>query len=407
MHSDWLPRLMFLVLGLVCGGVAACGLLAASSPPDTVPASAASDFRLMAEAWNTIQKVYVDRAAIVPKRLTYGAIGGMVNALGDTGHSRFLTPEMRKVQREDIQGTLDGIGAEVRSVHNQVVIVAPLDGSPAQQAGLKPGDIILKVDGEPVGGLPLDQVVARILGPVNTVVDLTIMTPSTASTRDVRLVRAHITLRNVTWNRLPGTRVAHVRIASFSQGVSGDLRKALADIQQEGSTGLILDLRNDPGGLFEEAVGTASQFLAGGNVLLEKGPTGTVTPIPVQGGGVATSIRMVGLINAGTASAAEIVAGALKDAHRATFLGETSVGTGTILESFPLSDGSAMLLATKEWLTPDGHLIWHRGIVPNVVVALPPSASPLLPEEEQGMTPTELRSSGDTQLLRALDLLAH
>ncbi len=359
----------------------------------------------MAEAWNAIHRVYVDRSALAPKQLTYGAITGMVDALGDTGHSRFLTPQMLKNQREATEGVLEGIGAQLQMKQNQVVIVAPIDHSPAQRAGLRPGDVILKVNGEPVSGLPLDQVVERITGAANTAVRLTILTPRTEQTRDVQLIRTRITLNNVTWHRLPGTNVAHVRIASFSRGVTENLRNALLAIRREGLSAVILDLRNNPGGLFDEAVETASQFLASGDVVQEKDSSGKVKRIPVRAGGAAVAIPMVGLINEGTASAAEIVAGALEDSHRALLLGEKSFGTGTLLEVYPLSDGSALMLATKEWLTPAGHLIWHQGISPDVAVALPPDVNPLTPEAEQGMTQAALQSSGDTQLLRALELL--
>jgi carboxyl-terminal processing protease len=399
--------LLFLAAGGIGGLLLGCALLAALGPSDRIPADATADFQLMAEAWNRIQQVYVDRAAVRPKRLTYGAISGMVNALGDTGHSRFLTPQMVKIQREVTRGSFEGIGAELQEKGDQAVIVAPMDGSPAQRAGLQPGDVILKVNGELVTGLPLDQVVSRIAGPANTVVELTILTPSTARTREVRLVRARIVLQSVTWHRLAGTTVAHLRIAQFSKGVTDGLREALVAIQHEGLSGLILDLRNDPGGLFEEAVGAASQFLASGDVVLERDSTGRVTPVPVEQGGKALALPMTVLINGGTASAAEIVAGALQDGRRALLVGEQSVGTGTILRPFPLSDGSALLLATREWLTPGGHLIWHRGIVPDIVVSLPPGASPLFPAGERGMDPAALRSSGDAQLLRALELLQH
>jgi carboxyl-terminal processing protease len=403
----WKGRLVFLVMGAVGGFLLGCTLIAASESSDSVPASAAAEFRLMAEAWNTIERVYVDRAAVVPGRMTYGAIGGMVSALGDTGHSRFLSPEMVKIQREVTQGSLEGIGVELQAKGDQAVIAAPMDGSPAQRAGLQPGDVILEVNGELVTGLPLEEVVSRIAGPAHTPVELTILTPSTARTREVRLVRARIVLRAVTWSHLPGTAVAHLRIAQFSKGVTGALREALVAIGHEGLGGLILDLRNDPGGLFEGALGTASQFLASGDVVLERDSTGTVTRVRVERGGVALTLPMTVLINEGTASAAEIVAGALQDGRRAMLVGERSVGTGTILKPFPLSDGSALLLATKEWLTPSGRLIWHRGIAPDLVVPLPPGVSPLFPDGERGMSPAALRASGDVQLLRALDLLQH
>jgi carboxyl-terminal processing protease len=374
-------------------------------PDGNIPPDAVRDFQLMAAAWNTIHQSYVDRPAIQTQALTYGAIGGMVDALGDTGHSRFLSPEMVQEQHDFTQGHSEGIGAYVEMKEGHVVIVAPMDGSPAQRVGLRPGDIILKVDSENVAGLPIDQVVSRILGPVETSVTLTVLTPETGQTRDVTLVRAHITLQNVAWQRLPGTQIAHLRLVAFSQGVTDDLKNALSEIRQGGLTGIILDLRSNPGGLLSEAVGTASQFLASGNVLLEKDVQGKITPEPVVEGGLVPDLPLVVLVNQGTASAAEIVSGALQDAGRAKLAGETTFGTGTVLNEFALADGSALLLATEEWLTPKGRLIWHQGIAPDEVVTLPPDESPLLPEAESGMTPDQLQSSGDAQLLRALELL--
>jgi carboxyl-terminal processing protease len=402
--DQWIPGLVIFILGLIGGILLGCQLMA-FTPPNTIPPESTSNFQLMAEAWNTIQRLYVDRAAVKPQLMTYGAISGMVDSLGDTGHSRFLTPEMVKQERNFSKGELEGIGAEVQRKNNQVVIVAPLDDSPAQRAGLKPGDIILKVNGEEVGGLPLEQAVSRILGRPGTTVRLAILNPDTGRTTDVSLVRARITLHSVTWLRLPGTAVANVRIAAFNRGVTEDLRKALIKIQQEGLTGLVLDLRNNPGGLLDEALTTASQFLKSGNVMLEKNAVGKVKPVSVREGGVALAVPTVALINGGTSSGAEIVAGALQDARRAMLVGEKTFGTGTVLEPLSLSDGSALLLATQEWLTPAGRVIWHQGISPDVFVSLPSDVSPLIPEKERGMTAENLRASGDAQLLRALDLL--
>jgi carboxyl-terminal processing protease len=398
--------LLLLGAGLAGGIVLDRQVLAEYVPPDNVPADATASFQLMAEAWNTIHQSYVDRPAIQAQTLTYGAIGGMVDALGDTGHSRFLSPKMVQEQHDFTQGQFEGIGAYVEMKEGHVVIVAPMDGSPAQQAGLHPGDVILKVDGEDVAGLPIDQVVSRIVGPAGTPVTLTILTPGTEQTRDVTLLRAHITLQNVIWQRLPGTQIAHVRIVAFSEGVTEDLKKALSEIQQQGMAGIILDLRSNPGGLLSEAVGTTSQFLRGGNVLLEKDAQGKITPVPVADGGLAPDLPLVVLIDPGTASAAEIVSGALQDAGRAKLVGETTFGTGTVLNQFTLSDGSALLLATEEWLTPKGRQLWHQGIAPDVQVTLPQGTSPLLPEAEAGMTSEQVQNSGDAQLLRAMALLS-
>ncbi len=399
-----------LVLVFASGGLSGVVLdrlvLQRVAPPSFIPANASPDFQLISQAWNDINKYYVDQAAADPQTLTYGAISGMVDALGDTGHSRFMTPEMVKEERNFVGGTLEGIGAEVRMKNNQVVIVAPMDGSPAQKSGLKPGDVILKVDGQDTTDRTLDQVVQQILGPPNTTVRLTLLRPASGRTMEITITRARITLHSVSWTRMPGTSVAHLRIAGFSRGVTEDLKKALTEIRQEGLTGFILDLRNSPGGLFDEAVGVTSQFVGSGNAVLEKDGSGKVTAVPVEPGGLALTMPMAVLINAGTASAAEIVTGALRDAHRGPLVGEKTFGAGTVLRTYGLSDGSALLLAFKEWLTPDGHLIWHQGISPDIEVPLSTETTPLLPESERGMTREELQASGDDQLLRALELIA-
>jgi carboxyl-terminal processing protease len=197
----------------------------------------------------------------------------------------------------------------------------------------------------------------------------------------------------------------HLRLADFSSEVSADLRKALIEIKKEPLAGIVLDLRNNPGGLLEQAVEVASQFLKGGNVLLEKNAGGAQKPVPVKPGGEAAEIPMVVLVNGGSASGAEIVAGALQDAHRAPLVGEATFGTGTVLSEFKLSDGSALLLAIEEWLTPAGHVIWHKGITPDIVVALAAGASPVFPETERTTNAEQINHSGDAQLLRALELL--
>lgn len=377
----------------------------ASAPSNRIPRNDKADFALMAEAWNAIQDHYVDRASVKPRPLTHGAISGMVAALGDTGHSMFLSPEMIKEEEEFTSGKYEGIGAEVKMKEDQVVIVTPLDGSPAQKAGLQPGQVILAVDGQDIMGLNLFQVVKRISGPAGTRVSLRILDSKTGLTREVSLVRAAIIMNNVRWLRLAATRVAHLRIAGFSEGVSKDLQKALSEIMTQDLKSLILDLRNNPGGLLKEAVSSASQFLSDGDVLLEKDAAGRITSLPVEKGGQALSIPMVVLVNKGTASAAEIVAGALQDHGRASLVGTATFGTGTVLQQFPLSDGSALLLAVQEWLTPNGNKIWHKGITPNFTVSLPEGGSPMFPEEEQGMTPQQLKASQDTQLLKALNLV--
>jgi carboxyl-terminal processing protease len=392
--------LFSLLLG-VAGGMVLDRQMGANAAPDT----GKPDFHLMNEAWDLIQSHFVDRQALKSQELTYGAISGMVNALGDTGHTTFLTPEMVKQERSFTQGSFEGIGAEVEMKDGHVIIAAPIDNSPAQKAGIHPGDIILKVDGQDMTGLALDQVVSKVLGPAGSQVTLTLQDPNTGKTRDLTLTRARITLASVTWRLLPGTTVAHVRITSFSEHVSSDLQTALAAAQKAGASAIVLDLRNNPGGLLDQSVGVASQFLKQGNVLQEKDAQGKIETVKVLANVPKTDLPVVVLTNVGTASAAEIVAGALQDTHRAAIVGEKTFGTGTVLNEFPLSDGSAIMIAVQEWLTPNGRTIWHEGILPDQVVVLPPSVNPLLPGGEQGLTPEQLRASGDVQLLAALDML--
>jgi carboxyl-terminal processing protease len=372
----------------------------------TVPAGSSTDFQLMVDAWTLIHKNYVDQSAVKDSVLTYAAISGMVDSLGDTGHSRFLSPDMVKSEQQFTNGSFEGIGAEVQMQNNHVVIVAPIDGSPAQKAGVAPGDIILKVDGVDMTGQSLEAVVQRILGPAGTKVTITLQNPETKVVRDLTITRAKITVENVTWSMIPGTTIAHIHISGFSNGVTQQLKTILGNIQAQGATGLILDLRNDPGGLLSESIGVTSQFLTGGSVLEEKDVNGTIHQEPVQAGGLAPKIPMVVLINQGTASAAEIVSGAIQDAKRAPLVGATTFGTGTVLEEFSLPDQSAMLLATQEWLTPKGRTIWHQGISPDQSISLPSDTIPLFPSAESSLTPAQVQSSGDAQLLKALQILS-
>ena len=366
-----------------------------------VPSDAVADFRLIAQAWNTIERYYVARGEVSQEALTYGAISGMMDALGDTGHSVFLTPSMVKELKVTETGRLKGVGVEVQvNTNRQVVILTPLDNSPAQRAGLKSGEIIMSVNGRDIAGMPINEVVSQISGPVGSSVDLGILNPKTQSVRNVNIVRADIKISDVSWRQLPGTDVADLRIAAFDDHMSDDLRAALREIQERKMRGLILDLRNNPGGVLDQAVEVASQFLPGGNVLLVRNAQGKITPMPVQPGGLATNIPMAVLINHGSASAAEIVAGALRDANRAQLIGEKTFGTGTVLSEFQLPGGSAMLLAVDEWLTPEGESFWHKGIAPGIEVT---NVTRLLPAEMEGMTPEEFQSTDDKQLLQALD----
>jgi carboxyl-terminal processing protease len=371
---------------------------------DTITVSKAdkADYELIKQAWDDIQTKYVDQSVVSSQLLAYGAISGMVDSLGDTGHSVFLTPAEVQQENQAIAGKLDGIGAEVSEKNGNVVVVAPIDGSPAQKAGLQSGDIILKVDGTAVTGV--QDAVTHIRGTPGTSVTITIINTA-GTTLDLTIVRAEIHINSVVWQMLPGTTIADLRISSFSDGTSAALDTALAAIKAQGATAIVLDLRDNPGGLLNEAEGVASRFLIGGDVLEEKDINGNIKKDAVLSNVTKTELPMTVLVNGGTASAAEIVSGALQDRGRAKVIGQNTFGTGTALVGFSLTDGSEVVLGVSEWLTPSGKSIWHTGLTPDTVVTLATGVAPLLPEAIKGMTAAQLQASGDTQLLDAINLL--
>ena len=361
---------------------------------------------LLDEARTIIQNNFVDRDAVTTERLQDGALAGMVDILGDTGHSRFMTPTMVEEQHNYTAGEFEGIGAYVEMRDGFVTVVTPIDNSPAQAAGVQPGFIVLEVAGEDMTGKTLQEVVERILGPAGSEVTITFFNPESGENVTLTIERARIELENVTWAMLPGSTIAYTRVAGFSQDVGKELGAAIGAAEAQGATGVILDLRNNPGGLLHEAVAVTAQFLPpDGVVVLRQDAQGDVKQELVPNDAAPTSLPVVVLINQGSASASEIVSGALQDAGRATLVGETTFGTGTVLNEFALSDGSAILLATEQWLTPDGRVIWREGIVPDEVVELTGPVRLLTPDTADDLTADELAATEDAQLLRALEIL--
>jgi len=365
-------------------------------------ASAEDDLLLFREAWGIVQDRFVYRENLDSRRMIHGALRGMVDALGDEGHTRFLTPDELRHSQEALSGKLEGIGAEISIRDGRPVIVAAIEGSPAARGGLQAGDVILAVGGEDTARMPLTELTRKVRGPRDSQVTLTLLRPSTNETREVTLTREEIQLRVVTWTMVPGTTIAHLHLAHYSERARDELVQALGELRAAGATALVLDLRDDPGGLLDQAVQVTSQFIAEGNVLLEEDAARARKPYPVQGEGAARDLPLVVLVNRGTASAAEITAGAIQDHGRGLLVGETTFGTGTVLATFPLRDGSALLLGVAQWLTPNGRAIRGHGIPPDINVSLPAGVSRLQPRVESGMTPEQLEASGDTQLLAAI-----
>lgn len=361
---------------------------------------------LLDEARVVIQNNFVDQESATTERLQNGALAGMVDILGDTGHSRFMTPTMVEEQRNYTAGEFEGIGAYVEMRDGFVTVVSPIDNSPAQAMGVQPGFIVLEIEGEDMAGKTLQEVVDRILGPAGTEVTITFFNPDTGEDVTLTIERARIELQNVTWTMLPGTTIAHARIAGFSRDVSRDLAAAIDAAEAQGATGIIFDLRNNPGGLLSEAVAVASEFLTpGSKVVLRQDAQGAIREELVPDDAEPTTLPIVVLINEGSASASEIVSGAIQDYGRGRLIGETTFGTGTVLNEFPLSDGSAILLATEQWLTPEGRVIWREGIVPDETVELTGPVRLVVPDTADDMTYEELLATEDLQLRRAMEVL--
>ena len=366
--------------------------------------------QLLQQAWTTVDQNYVDRQQVNYKAMSYAAIQAMVNSLQDKGHSRFLTPQQVQDENQQLSGKFVGIGIYLRQdpQSKRLIITAPIPGSPAEKAGLKPGDAILAVNGKSVIGMNEQQLSSLTQGPEGTTVSLTIQRPGAPQPMTIHMTRAVITIPNVIMHYIPESHIADIQISQFSDGVSGQLKDALTQAKSMGATRFILDLRNDPGGYLSEAINTASLFMKNGNVLLEQDSSGKRTPVAVNGNSMDTNAPLVVLVNENTASAAEIVSGALQDNKRATILGEKTFGTGTVLQQFNLADGSAILLGTQEWLTPDGHFIRNQGITPNITVPLSSNATALqaVDENAQHMTEQQILKSGDTQLIKAIKYLS-
>lgn len=363
------------------------------------------EFQVFWQVWDLVHRYFIDREALDASRLTYGAINGLIRALGDDGHTRFLTPEEVARQQSDIAGKFYGIGAQVGIEDGLPVIVAPLDDSPADRAGIKAGDIIIEVDGEDITSLPLNEVIDRIRGEEGTEVVLTLFRPGANERLEIPIIRGEIKVPAATWAMVPHTKTAVIRFTQFSANLEDNVVTSIKEAKAAGATALVLDVRNNPGGLLDQAIAVTSQFLEDGNVLLQEDAGGHRKAFAVKPGGIATDIPIVVLVNRGSASSAEIFAGAIQDHRRGTVIGETTFGTGTVLRPFQLDDGSALLLGTSQWLTPNGRLIRKHGIEPDIVVELPVGTELVSPSELKNLSVVQLLNSDDKQLLKALEVL--
>jgi carboxyl-terminal processing protease len=368
--------------------------------------SSQPEFATLQQTWDLIHENYVDTKAIDNQELIYGAARGMVDALGDTGHSTFLDPEEAKQATASEKGEYVGIGIEIDFSTGRPVIVAAIDGSPAEKAGVESKDVILEINGATVDGLSSSEVAAKLHGDKGTDVTLTLQHANETTPYTVTLTRTKITIKPVSWGMLPDN-IALIRVSQFSRGATDGVKAALKAVNAQGAEGYVLDLRENPGGLVDEAIGVASQFMPEGKTLyLSEGRNGDAKPVKTYGEGEGRDLPMVVLVNNGSASASEIVAGGLRDNGRAEIIGETTFGTGTVLQQYPLKDGSAVVLGFRLWLTPDGDQIWHKGITPTDVVPLEPDGKEIRPSKDPDVTTQELQESTDNQMQVAVKSVA-
>ncbi|MHB1413628.1 MAG: S41 family peptidase [Chloroflexota bacterium] len=375
----FLLSILVITGSFTAGFVAAGNSLAVAKPtsgPAEIPTPGSTltfedRFALLDEAVKLVEKEYYDGDVLDSEEPVYGAIRGMLDSLGDP-YTNFATPRQAEMQQEDLSGRFEGIGAEVEMKDGKLIIVSPMRDSPAEQAGLQPGDNVSHVDGKPTEGLAVTDAVAMIRGPRGSTVALTIVREGTPEPFEVTVARDEIKVTHVLWEMLPDA-IAYLRITSFGD-ISKDVETALREIRDQKANALILDLRNNPGGYLEVAVDVTSQFLDSGVVVYQQERMGDRQAHQVKPGGLFKDKPMVVLVNGGSASASEIVAGALQDYGRAKLLGEKTFGKGSVQKIHTLSDDSSLRITVAHWLTPNGREIHNEGLEPDIVIAGPDTA---------------------------------
>ena len=322
------------------------------------------------QAWNIIHREYVDQP-VNDTLLMQGAINGMMQSLGDA-HSTYLSPQEYTYATSELAGSYAGIGAIVDTSGKYLVITQPMPNSPAEKAGLQTGDAIIAVDGKDVTNLAPESVHQKVIGPAGTVVKLTIQRPGQSAPFDVQITRAVIIVPSVT-SKMLANNIAYIQISTFGDTTAQDLHNQLGALLAQNPKSLILDLRNDGGGRLDAAIAIASEFIPTGMIVSEKSGTGVLTSHDAIPGGLATnkSVPMIVLVNAYSASASEIVAGALQDTGRAKLLGVTTYGKGSVQDWVPLSNHEGAVRVTiARWLTPSGRTIDKMGLTPDFVVQM-------------------------------------
>ncbi len=378
--------------GVVITSPSSTGTVTGKNSPPPAYLSKDVNFQQFWDVWQTVQQQYVDRP-VSDTKLFYGALEGMVAGVGDP-YTVYLDPATYKEFDSELSGTFEGIGAEIGAKNGAIVVIAPLQDTPAAKAGILAGDVIEKINGEDTTGMAVDAAVTKIRGPKGTSVVLGLFRPKTGKELEVTVVRDTITVKSVTLDMksaTPGGKadIAVIRVSHFGDDTDSLFAKAVNQALSNNARGYILDLRDNPGGYLDSAVNMASYWIEHGTIVSEKGDE----QVDHQAKGVAPlkGQHTVVLVNGGSASASEIVSGALQDDGVATIVGEQTFGKGSVQALKELNDGSALKITVAKWYTPKGRSISDKGITPDIVVKAP----------EGGV-----QNGNDPQLARALQLLA-
>lgn len=387
------------------------GLLAGTYTLKAVSAqNGYEELRTFTEVLSIIKKNYVDE--VKTKDLVISAMKGMVSSLDP--HSAYLTPEALKELKVETKGEFGGIGIQIGMKEGILTVIAPIDDTPAFKAGIKAGDKILKISGETTKKMEIHEAVSKMRGPKGTPITLTIFREGWKDAKDFTIIRDIIKIKSVK-SKLLSDGIGYAKVSQFQESTANDLLVALNKLQKDGMKSLILDLRNDPGGLLNIAVDTAEIFLPPKRLVVYiKNRTGEkIEYFTEKSTPFFEEIPMVVLVNQGSASASEIVAGALKDWNRAIIIGVQTFGKGSVQSIIPLSDNSGLRLTTAKYYTPNGTMIHNVGITPDIIVKQETKEHPDIKEkttpkddkQREDVFPSEIEEKDDLQLQRAIDTL--
>ncbi|MBI4690980.1 MAG: S41 family peptidase [Nitrospirae bacterium] len=422
----WVLVLTTMISGILIGRLSVVSVSAEGE--------AYEDLKVFTEVISIIRRNYVEDVKI--KDVVYSAIRGMLNTLDP--HSAFMPPETYKEMQVETKGEFGGIGIQIGIKDGVLTVIAPIEDTPAFKAGIIAGDKIVKINGEPTKDISVQDAVNKMRGQKGTSVTITIMREGWKEHKDFTIIRDIIKVKSVK-SKVMENNIGYVKINQFQERTASDLEEALSNLSQDGVASLILDLRNNPGGLLSSAVDVSGKFLPQGKVVVAiKGRSGEKTEYRTEGGKADeprreetnpfVTIPMIVLVNQGSASASEIVAGALKDWGRAVVLGVQTFGKGSVQSVIPLSDGSGLRLTTARYYTPKGISIQTTGITPDIVVKVEPKNGakehPVVrekdlerhlkndneqleekPKESEDAIPLDVGEKDDSQLQRAIDLL--